>query len=140
MADVFIAYKREDRARIEPLLSVLRGDGIDVWLDDYLDAARDWRPQVEAQIDSARVVLACWTNAACASPFVIEEAQRAAVRGILISARFDHDAATPAFALADADLSAWTGAADHPGIEALRDLLQARIGRRPSRPVHQTTR
>lgn len=133
MAEVFIAYKRADRARIEPLLALLRGDGVDVWLDDYLDAARDWRPQVEAQIDSALVVLACWTRGACLSPFVIEEAQRGAARGILTSVRLDRVAATPLFAPPDADLSAWTGNVDHPGLAALRDALETRIGRSLSR-------
>lgn len=127
MSDVFIAYKRADRARIEPLLTLLRADGFDPWLDDFLDPARDWRPQVEARIDHARVVLACWTHAACASPFVIEEARRAARRGILFSAQLDPGVIAPVSAHAHADLSAWTGCRDHPAARALRAHLAARL-------------
>lgn len=36
MADVFVSYKAEDRARVRPLVDTLQADGLDVWWDAHI--------------------------------------------------------------------------------------------------------
>ncbi|MDB5480650.1 MAG: hypothetical protein JWO83_1703 [Caulobacteraceae bacterium] len=41
MADVFISCKREDRARVKPLVDVLAAEGVSVWWDVGLEFVQD---------------------------------------------------------------------------------------------------
>ncbi|MBC7769487.1 MAG: toll/interleukin-1 receptor domain-containing protein [Phycisphaerales bacterium] len=126
MTDVFIAYKREDKARVELLRAVLEEHGVATWFDAYLEVGVAWRPQIERQIAQARAVLVCWSQAACASPFVLEEAMLGAQRGVLAAVRFDQCAIRPPFnGVTAADLSDWRGQGEHHGIRDLISTLSA---------------
>ncbi|MFT3728108.1 MAG: toll/interleukin-1 receptor domain-containing protein [Terricaulis sp.] len=63
MADVFISYKREDRARIAPIARVLEERGYTVWWDLELVAGQKWARKIKAELDAAKCVIVAWTKA-----------------------------------------------------------------------------
>ncbi len=58
MADIFLSYKKEDRAVAERLVGALRATGKSVWWDDALNPAQAWDAMIEREIAAARVVRA----------------------------------------------------------------------------------
>lgn len=130
MADVFIAYKREDKARVTQLHRALTRLGLDVWFDAYLEIGVDWRPQVEREIEAARAVIVCWTPAACGSGYVAEEARRGLEREVLVSVRFEPCAIPTLFDAAHApNLSQWNGDPTCVEFGAVLQRLQILLGR-----------
>ncbi len=82
MTDVFISYKREDEVRAGRLVRALEGAGLSVWWDRGLPGGEDWRANIEAALDAAKVVVVCWTHASAGPEggFVRDEAARAGGR------------------------------------------------------------
>ncbi len=120
MSDVFIAYKRQDRAHIEPIRRAFAHLGIRDWFDGYLDPHADWRPQVMRQIGVCKAMVVCWSEAACASAYVMEEAELGRARGVLVPVRLDACAIGAPFASLEAcDLSNWSGALQAPAFQSL---------------------
>ena len=58
MAEVFVSYKAEDRARVAPLARALEGHGISVWWDAHIGAGDDWRDTILRNLEIARAVIA----------------------------------------------------------------------------------
>jgi len=130
MSDVFIAYKREDRPRAEMLRALLHAHGVSSWFDAELEIGAEWRPQIAYQIERARAVVVCWAHAACASPYVAEEAREGLRRGVLAPVRFDACEIAPPFAIVrTANLTDWRGGAHHTGARELLTRLEALLGR-----------
>ena len=90
MADVFISYKREDRARIAPLARALEARGYTVWWDLELIAGQKWGKKIKAELDAAKCVIVVWTTQSVAadrtyvSEWVENEADEALKRGVLV--------------------------------------------------------
>ncbi|WP_300454514.1 toll/interleukin-1 receptor domain-containing protein [Accumulibacter sp.] len=115
MSDCFVSYKREDRPRVEPLVSALRAAGVSVWWDQDIGGGEPWRQRIAEQLDAARCVVVCWTHASTGpdGAYVREEAERAKTRGVLLPVRLD--AVAPPFGFGEVqalDLTAWNGATD----------------------------
>ena len=91
MSDCFVSYKREDRSRVEPLVSALRAAGVSVWWDQDIGGGERWRETIVEQLDAARCVVVCWTHASTGpdGAYVREEAERAKTRGVLPPVRLD---------------------------------------------------
>lgn len=85
MADVFLSYKREERAAVERLATALRGLGLDVWFDASLSAGEAFSDEIDREVRAARVVLVCWSPLAASSQWVKAEAQVGFTRQNLIS-------------------------------------------------------
>lgn len=75
--DVFISYKREDRAQVSLLADSLRGVGLAVWFDESLTSGEVYTAEIDRQLTESRAVLVCWSRAAADSEFVVAEAQKA---------------------------------------------------------------
>jgi len=76
-SDIFISYARENVEFTKELARRLHDKGYSVWWDFRLLAGANYRAEIAARIDKARKVLVVWSPASIASPFVLDEANRA---------------------------------------------------------------
>jgi adenylate cyclase len=123
MADVFVSYSRNDKARVAPLVAAIEAKGWSVWWDPAIDAGQQFDDQIEAELLAASAVLVVWTPTSVASRWVRGEARDAAERGILVPVRFE-DARLPidVRAIHTTDLDKWGG---DPASAPFQDLLRA---------------
>jgi hypothetical protein len=115
-SDVFISYKREERARVERVAQKLKAIGLRVWFDTRLEAGTAFDEQIASALKSAKAVLVCWTPGAMASEWVRAEAAMAHASARLVAAFFEPTELMPPFNVLHAeDLSDWKGEDDHAG-------------------------
>jgi hypothetical protein len=114
MADCFVSYKREDEARVAPVVQGLRAAGLATWWDRDIPGGERWRETIVADLDAARCVLVCWSEGSArpAGAYVREEAERAKARGVLLPLLLDR--VDPPFGFGEVqalDLAGWKGGA-----------------------------
>lgn len=113
MADVFISYKKEDRASTERIVAALRTEGFSVWWDDSLTPKASWDAEIEHEISIASTAVVLWTPRSVASDWVRTEAHYAQDRGKLVPVMLEPCKLPIAFLLRQTiDLTAWRGARD----------------------------
>ena len=128
MADIFISYKKEDAGRVIRMVEALRADGFDVWWDHGIKAGSEWDRSIHKELYSAKVVIAIWSNASVAAPWVKEEATVGKNRGVLVPAKIDEvDPPLGFMMIQAADLTGWNGDRNDPRwaffLEAVRSTL-----------------
>ena len=131
MIDVFVSYASADRERVAPLAQALLDHGWSVWWDRQIPPGKTFDEVIEAALDQAKVVLAVWTQAGVASPWVRTEAAEGAARGILVPVLAElvpvlaEDVRIPlAFRrIQAADLTDWAPGQEHPGFTELIDAI-----------------
>ncbi len=123
MADVFVSYARNDRARVAPLVAAIEAKGWSVWWDPSIAAGQQFDDQIETELQAASAVVVVWTPTSVASRWVRGEARDAAERGILVPVRFE-DARLPidARAIQTTDLDKW---GEDPASVSFQDLLRS---------------
>jgi hypothetical protein len=133
VARVFISYAREDKPVIQSLAEGLTHAGHEVWWDADLGAADAFRETIESQIAGADVVVVVWSQRAKASRYVVDEAERAVGRGVLLPLRLDGSPPLGFGTFNALDFSGWGG--DY-NCDAWRRLLSeiARIAAAPVPP------
>jgi TolB-like protein len=91
VADLFLSYKSQDRARVRPLVQALQADGLTVWWDAEIEGGSGWRQSIQTELDAAKCVLVAWTkrSAGPEGEFVHDEATRAKRRGAYLPVRLD---------------------------------------------------
>ena len=117
MAEVFVAYKREDESRVAGIVKGLRHTGISVAWDNDIPGGANWRQALSEHLDSAGCVIVVWSEASAgpAGEFVQDEAGRAKARGVLLPVRIDGVEEPLGFGQTQSlDLVDWDGAADDP--------------------------
>lgn len=77
MSDVFISYKKEERAVAELLARRLTEAGYDVWWDAAILAGEPFEKVISNALDAAKAVIVLWSRKAVASRWVIAEAAEA---------------------------------------------------------------
>jgi hypothetical protein len=87
LADVFISYSKTDRPLTEQLAEELQAKGFSVWWDTALVSGDRFRDVILVELAKARAAIVVWTAGSVKSDWVISEASRARVRGILITVR-----------------------------------------------------
>jgi hypothetical protein len=109
MADVFLSYKKEERAKAELVVRALEVAEYSVWWDERLTPRGSWDAEIERQIKAAKVVLVLWSSLSAAeNSFVRKEAGYALDHGKLIPARIDHCELPLRFRdIQTADLTGW---------------------------------
>jgi hypothetical protein len=60
LADIFVSYASEDRARIEPLVGQLESAGYSVWWDREQKGGTQFSAEIEGALTKASVVLVAW--------------------------------------------------------------------------------
>ncbi len=123
MADVFVSYSRNDKARVALLVAAIKAKGWSVWWDPSIAAGQEFDDQIDAELQAASAVLVVWTPSSVTSRWVRGEARDAADRGILVPVRFD-DARLPidARAIQTTDLDAW---GEDPGSAPFQELIRS---------------
>lgn len=121
MADIFLSYKREDRARAEWVVAALRKSGRTVWWDEGLTPRQAWDATIEQEIAAAASVIVLWSVRSVASDWVRSEAHYAQNHSKLVPVLIEPCEIPLAFMLKQAiDLSHWRGDINDP---AWRKLL-----------------
>jgi TIR domain-containing protein len=72
--DVFVSYKREDRARIAPYVKRLVESGLQVWWDTLIQTGANWGFTLERALRASRSVAVFWTPLSATSEEVYTEA------------------------------------------------------------------
>jgi adenylate cyclase len=89
MADIFVSYAAEDRARIEPLIEALKSEGWSIWWDRELLAGPRFAETIEHELEAARCVVVVWSERAVTSGWCLDEAGEGLERRRLVPVRID---------------------------------------------------
>lgn len=129
MTDIFISYKREDRAVAERLALKFTQRGYAVWWDASLLAGDAFVDEINKRLDQARLAVVLWSEGALESRWVKAEAYRAWEDEKYLGALIAPDIRVPApyGASQHEDLTAF--AAGEGSLDPLLASVQARIGR-----------
>lgn len=90
VAEIFISYAREDRARVAPLVAALEAQSWSVWWDSVISPGQEFDHLINKELEEASAVIVVWTPASVNSRWVRGEAREAADRGVLVPVRFDN--------------------------------------------------
>jgi hypothetical protein len=132
MADVFISYKKEDRAKTEMIATALAAHQLSVWWDDSLAGGEAYRSQIERELAQAGAAIVIWSKLSVKSGFVLDEASEAHNHSKLLPVTFDRSVAPPMGfrQIQVLDLSDWTGDPQDPRFVAVVRGVQALCGAR----------
>lgn len=131
MADVFISYASEDRARVRPLAEALQERGFNVWWDRSLAAGQDYTAIIEKELNNSKAVIVVWTQSSAVSTFVRDEAGRARDEGRLVPVLLDAVQLPLGFGAFQAeDFTRWNGGANAPQMQLLVEVLSAKVSGR----------
>jgi len=129
MADVFLSYAREDRARAEQIAKGLTSAGYDVFWDVEIPPGTSWADFLAEKLTQSKAALVLWSTTSTSSQWVREEARLARDRGKLIPVMIEECA--PPFGFGEiqaANLASWNGEADNPHWKLLLDGIQRAVG------------
>jgi len=115
MADVFLSYAREDRARAEQVARGLGAMGLDVFWDTDIPPGQTWSDYIEGKLGQARSVVVLWSQHSTKSQWVREEARMGRDKSKLIPVIIDGSAPPLGFGeVQAADLTNWQGRTNEP--------------------------
>jgi hypothetical protein len=77
MADIFISYSKKDVEQARLIAALLEAQGYSVWWDTSLETGDEFRQEITEQLDTAKAVVALWTEHSVKSVWVNAEASRA---------------------------------------------------------------
>ena len=133
MAKLFISYAREDRDFVDRLAAALTLAGHDVWFDRDLGAG-SFREQILARLTQAETAIVVWSARSKQSRYVVDEAERAVARDVLLPIRIDNADLPLGFGgLQTFDLSSWSGREDDPKFTLLLKQIE-KVLKNPTTP------
>ncbi|MGD9979806.1 MAG: toll/interleukin-1 receptor domain-containing protein [Hyphomonadaceae bacterium] len=132
MADVFISYKREERDSARWLAEALHEHGFHVWWDADILPGEQYRAVTLEILQSCRAAIVIWSPKSIVSSWVLDEAQRALERGVLIPVHLEPISAYPlGFGQVHAhDLTSWDGSPGHVALQPVLASVERLAGRR----------
>src|SRR5678816_562483 len=135
---VFMSYASHDRGRVERLVRSLEANKVSVFWDPEIPPGTPtFNTYLADRLAEADRVVVVWTTASVASTWVIEEANEARRRGVLVPVRFDDVEPPLGFrSIQTLDLRGWSGTMVDPRIGQLVDALSGRPIR--SAPPHRS--
>ena len=72
--EVFISYARSDREKVMPVVDILRGTGISVWVDEAkIDAATLWSEEIVDAINNCKAMVVMLSQNSTGSDNVVKE-------------------------------------------------------------------
>jgi adenylate cyclase len=138
LADIFVSYSRDDRARVGPLVAALEAEGWGVWWDPEITPGEEFDSLISRELEEARALVVVWTPKSVESRWVRGEARDAADRGVLVPVRFDNARLPIDFrAVHTTDLDGWSGDDQAPAFRSLCKALESKLGA-PERPEAQS--
>ncbi len=132
MTDVFISYKKEDVARVEPIARALANAGYEVWWDHRIPPGRTYRDVIGAVLQSAKCVVVVWSKLSTKAQWVLDEADEGKKRNVLLPLIIDEVDIPYGFRQIEAArLIGWRGDVhDAEWVDALTAVSHL-VGRRP---------
>ena len=135
MADIFISYASEDRARAEAVSEAFRALGWTVWWDDQIAPGKRFDRVIEAELNQARCVVVLWSEVSVRKEWVLEEASAGKEREVLLPALIADVALPLGFKRVQAaNLVDWTPGKPHGEFEMLVASIE-QMAPRPQRPA-----
>ena len=127
--DVFISYKREERAKVVEIARRLEALKLKVWFDAQMRSGTTFDAEIDRQVRAAKAVLVCWSPGAVTSDWVRGEATIGRQRGVLAAALLgDCDMPAPFNLVHAEDLKAGPGGS-HAAWVRLVDRIGDLVGR-----------
>jgi formylglycine-generating enzyme required for sulfatase activity len=84
---IFISYSKEQPKPTRDVATLLESAGYEVWWDTNLTSGENFRKVIERELNSADAVIVIWTPQSISSDWVVDEAERARHRRVLITLR-----------------------------------------------------
>ena len=113
MADLFVSYSREDKARAAEVVRLLEDYGWDVFWDQETRAGELWPKVLEEELGKARCLVALWTTTSIACRWVRIEAYEALQSEKLVPVLLDKVRPPLEFRQTQTfDLTGWNGDRD----------------------------
>lgn len=84
MADVFISYKREDRALASHFAELIRQQALSAFFDADIPVGDSWDQYIERELLASSAVVVLWSCRSVTSRWVRLEARNALQRGVLV--------------------------------------------------------
>ena len=144
MASLFLSYSRDDMSRVEPLAAALEHEGHEVWWDRHISGGQGFADAIEQALESACVVVVCWTSQSVRSDWVRDEAAAGRDTGRLVPVTLDGCQPPLGFRQYQTiDLSRWNGRAGSNALEQLKNAIATKAGdpdQRMSPPRRVVTR
>ena len=120
MADLFVSYSREDKARAAEIVHLLEDHGWDVFWDQETRAGMLWPKVLEEELIKARCLVALWTTTSIGSRWVRIEAYEALQNEKLVPVLLDKVRPPLEFRQTQTfDLIGWKGDRNDPRLSQL---------------------
>ena len=133
MTDIFISYAHEDEMRIQGIVHALEEKGWSTFWDRRIPAGQTWHGHIGKALSEARCVIVAWSRDSTTSEWVIEEANRAKGRGVLVPILLDSVEIPLGFSgIQAADLTRWNPGQSSPQFDQLIEDIAAVLGTTPS--------
>lgn len=135
MADVFIAYAREDSGKAAHVAQGLAALGVEAFWDKEIPPGQTWADYLEGKLTACKAVIVLWSEHSTTSQWVREEARMGREKSKLIPVLLD--ASQPPFGFGEvqaADLSRWNGDFAQPEWTRFVQAVQATVGAEPAAP------
>jgi hypothetical protein len=114
MADIFISYASEDRAKAGLIGAKCAEQGYAVWWDRNIILGQDYYDQIEAELEASKAVIVLWSSTSVKSPWVKAEANRGAKSDRLLPVLIEDCTIPLRFEILQAaNLIGWRGGADN---------------------------
>ena len=129
MASLFLSYSREDVSQVGPLAAALEGEGHKVWWDRHISGGQDFADVIEHALESADVVIACWTEHSIHSGWVRDEASVGREKNRLMPVSLDGCQPPLGFRQYHTiDLAGWNGQPQSPALDPLKAAVVEMAG------------
>ena len=129
MSDIFLSYASKDLEWAKVLASTLVSEGWSVFYDRTIPPGKTWRQFIGKHIEECSCMVVVWSKHSINSRWVLEEADIALEKNILIPVFLDQ--VKPPFGFGSiqaADLINWQGNKHSPGYLALCTVITELIG------------
>ena len=138
MASLFLSYSRDGHGRVEPLAAALEEHGHTVWWDRHISGGQEFVDAIEQALESADIVIVCWTANSVHSAWVRDEAGSGRDRGRLVPVTLDGSQPPLGFRQYHTiDLSRWNERPQSPALEPLKAAIAERASGTPQPKVQQ---
>lgn len=136
MADVFISYRKADRARAQALANALKIENLDVWWDTALETGQTFDEKIQAVLEKCKAVIVLWSKESVKSDWVRAESSIGRERGILVPVMIQPvNIPVPFNLLHTADLIGWSGDRAHPGYRDVVKQVKELAGKTSVKPL-----
>jgi hypothetical protein len=144
MPDIFVSYSHKDKERVRPIVEELAKHGWSLFWDMDIPAGRTWHNYIAEALKNSRCVLVVWSHHSIDSDSVIEEAQIAKTRGILVPLCIDDVDLPLGFSLIQApNIFGWNNKSTHPAFQQTIAAIELKLSSSPqparaSKPAKET--